>query len=245
MGRGFAGLHRAIESADHTLGQRAREAKRIANGQYRLAHLQSGGIAERQRRNRLVLGIDLEQCNVVARIGAHQFGGVARAVAERHLDVLRTLDDMVVGQHIAASVDHESRTRSFHRHRIFKKVVLHRLRDDVGHRWRRLAIDSDGPRLLLGQTDGTRRVFRRGDRLHLCQFPRAPACTGPIGRRRNQRAQDDPASRSGDGALARRSHRCPSCLHAVDKTRFIGIRPPFYNRRGTTCHCPSALDRRS
>src|SRR5713101_3597860 len=57
---GLAGLHGAAQGADYAGSERGLETERIANGENFLAHLQCGGVAEREGDKFLSLGIDLD-----------------------------------------------------------------------------------------------------------------------------------------------------------------------------------------
>src|SRR6267143_2832508 len=63
---GLAGLHGAAQGADDAGSERGLETERIADGENFLAHLQCGGVAERESDKFLSLGIDLDQSDVVA-----------------------------------------------------------------------------------------------------------------------------------------------------------------------------------
>src|SRR6267143_2404686 len=63
---GLAGLHGAAQGADDAGSERGLETERIADGKNFLAHLQCGGVAEREGDKFLSLGIDLDQSDVVA-----------------------------------------------------------------------------------------------------------------------------------------------------------------------------------
>src|ERR1700722_17750176 len=80
--RGLAGLHRAAERADHSCSKRALKAERISDRQYGLADLQAVGIAHGQSGKVSVLRVDLDECDVVAFVGADKFRVVMRAVSQ-------------------------------------------------------------------------------------------------------------------------------------------------------------------
>ena len=57
-------------------------------------------------------------------------------VPQRHLDRLRVVDDVVVGQNVALIVDDKTRALALLRHRLQKEVAADNGRaGDVDHRW--------------------------------------------------------------------------------------------------------------
>ena len=71
----------------------------IADGDDEVAHRQLLRVAERQRGE--IVGVDLQQSDVGLRIAAHQLGGELAAILERHRDLVRVVDDVVVGDDVA------------------------------------------------------------------------------------------------------------------------------------------------
>ena len=100
----FARLHRAAQRTHHAGGESALESERIADGEHALADQQIAGIAEGQRRNFAPGEINLNQCNVVVRIGADQFSFVTRLIAQSDFDSLGALHDVEVRQNVAVVV---------------------------------------------------------------------------------------------------------------------------------------------
>jgi len=68
--------------------------KRIADGENFLADLQSGGIGREEARRVFPFGIDLNQGDIVALVGADKFRYVLGLVTEHDLDGLRFLYDV-------------------------------------------------------------------------------------------------------------------------------------------------------
>src|SRR5262249_26300876 len=71
---GLAGLHGAAEGTDDASGQRALEAEGIADSENLLADLQSARIPEREHSEFFAFGVNLDEGDVVALVGADGFG---------------------------------------------------------------------------------------------------------------------------------------------------------------------------
>jgi len=80
---------RALDDAG---SERGLETERIADGKNFLAHLQCGGVAEREGDKFLSLGIDLDQSDIVALVGADELRGVVRLVTQNDFDGLSAFD---------------------------------------------------------------------------------------------------------------------------------------------------------
>ncbi len=148
---GLAGLHGAAESADHASGQRGLKAEGIAYSQNFLSHLQAGGIAEIQKGQRFTFGIDLDQGYVIALIRANYFCGIARLVAEYHFDALRFLDDVKIGEDVAARIDYKTGARAFDGDGVHEEIVLGGFGEDVGYCGRSLAVDANVDGFVVGE----------------------------------------------------------------------------------------------
>ena len=105
------GGDRAVQRGDHARGQRAVEAVGRADGVGRVADLDGVGVAERERRQPLATGADLEQRDIGRGVGADDLRGLPRAAADRDLDRRRAVDDMVVGDDVAVGGDDEAGAR--------------------------------------------------------------------------------------------------------------------------------------
>ena len=106
----------AVRRADHAL-QRADDpgrdgavvAERIADRDDRVAHVDGVRVAERERRQRPRVRVDLQHSDVGGRVGADELRLHALVVREAHVDRARALDDVVVRDDVAGLVDHEAR----------------------------------------------------------------------------------------------------------------------------------------
>ena len=77
-------------------------------------------------------------------VGAHDLGSVPVLVAEHYLDTaVRILNDMEVGEHMAAFVENEPRALALLRHRALKKVENQCFRGDVDYRRQHALVDGD------------------------------------------------------------------------------------------------------
>ena len=91
----------AAERADDPRGHGLAQPERVADRQHEIADLQPVGIAERHRGQ--IVGRDLQHRDVGLRIAADQLCRETPVVLGRDLDLCRVLDDMTVGQNIAAA----------------------------------------------------------------------------------------------------------------------------------------------
>src|SRR5271165_351294 len=198
---GLAGLHRAADGAHHPGGQRGLKAEGIADGQNFLSDLQGRGIAESQGRQRFALGIDFDQCHVVALIRANDFCRVARLVAKDYLNALRFLDDVKISEDVAARVDHETGTGAFHGHGVHEEIVLRGFGEDVRNGRRSLAVDAHIDQFVVGEGAIARSsvgVCRRGcvvggrwDGSYVDGLVLTEACADPVRAEQNdQRCED-------------------------------------------------------
>ena len=95
--------------ADDAGRQGAREAEGVADREDRVADGDCVGVAERQRRQRAGVRVDLQDGDVGRRIVADDGRGDLVLAGERDLHLLRALDDVVVRDDVAGLVDHEAR----------------------------------------------------------------------------------------------------------------------------------------
>ena len=85
------------------------EAERIADGDHPVAHALLVGIAPLRRRQQLLVRrFDLEQGDVDAAVGTDQLGLELGVVLEDDGDVFGALNDVIVGDDVAFTVDHET-----------------------------------------------------------------------------------------------------------------------------------------
>ncbi len=89
----------AAAGRDDARGHGRADSERVAHGQDRVADAQGIGIAPLDGRQ-LVLRIDLQHRDVVLGVGADQRRGQLLAVVELDGDLLRVVDDMVVGDDV-------------------------------------------------------------------------------------------------------------------------------------------------
>ena len=128
----LAGLHRATDCADNAGGQGTLETEGVADGQNLLADLERGGIAQRQRGELLALRIDFHDGDVVALVRADEFSGIARLIAEDHLDGLRALHNVIIRQNVAVSVEDEAGACACHGNGILEEIIFRGLGQDIG-----------------------------------------------------------------------------------------------------------------
>ena len=101
----------APQRADDAHRDGLADAERIADGQDHVAHLQLVAVCQRDRRQ--VLPLHLQHRGVCGRVGADDLGVeflVARR--QRHLDLVRAIDDMVGGEDVAVRRDDHARAEA-------------------------------------------------------------------------------------------------------------------------------------
>ncbi len=108
-----ARLDVATARRDDAGGGGAAEAEGIADRDDPVADAGAVGVAERDRRQRL-LRLDLEQGEVGLGVATGELGLEAGAVMERDHDLVGLVDHVVVGDDVTLRVDHEARTGRVH-----------------------------------------------------------------------------------------------------------------------------------
>ena len=99
-----------LERAHDSRRDGAVEAERVSDRDHRVADPHVRGVAQCQRLERLLVGVDLEQRDVRGGVTADDLGVVGLVVqVDRHLR--GALDDVGVGDDVAAVVDHEAGSR--------------------------------------------------------------------------------------------------------------------------------------
>jgi hypothetical protein len=121
-------LHRA-NGADNSRSHGPVQTKRIADRVHVLTYLQvtrfgQDGWSE-------VLGVDLQQRQIVCLVLQNDLRFVGVLIAGGHLDVLRVLDDMVVGNNAAVFGEHEAGTLTALWHHPVKEVEGQSRRSDI------------------------------------------------------------------------------------------------------------------
>src|SRR5271157_2595115 len=133
-------LHLA-DGTDDAAREGSGEAERIADGIDFLADLQIGRVAEDHRLQ--VGGFDLDYGQVMRLVGADDGGLIFLAVVQRHFNLARFGDDVIVGEDVSFFVDNETGALAFLRHQAVKEVEGHDARGYVDYRRDVLAIDVD------------------------------------------------------------------------------------------------------
>src|SRR5882724_5251074 len=192
--RGLAGLHGTAQGADDASCERGLEPQRIADGENFLAHLQCGGVAEREGDKFLSLGINLDQSDVVALVGADELRGVVRLVTQNDFDGLSAFDNVKVCEDIAAGIDDKSGARAFDGHGVHEKVVFGGFGEDVGDGGGSLAVNAhvDG---FVGGESGVALSVRSGaarQGFHAAWLAGSVSCAGPVdAQNEHQRGKND------------------------------------------------------
>src|SRR5262249_38187637 len=96
----------ATGRADDARGDGLLQTERVADGHNGLADLKLCRVAERDQRQ--ALRVDLQKGEVGLRVTAEYLRGHLATVGERHLDLGRTVDDMIVGHDVTVGVDDEA-----------------------------------------------------------------------------------------------------------------------------------------
>src|SRR6201987_1738322 len=118
---GSVGLDEELVVGDADLGARQRrddamghglpDGEGIADGEHHVADLERVGIGEFERRKTFVLRLDAQHREIRARILEHHLGFEFALVRKRYPDLIRSLDDVVVGDHEALGVDEDTRAK--------------------------------------------------------------------------------------------------------------------------------------
>src|SRR5690606_5259008 len=174
-------------------------AQRAANRHDRLAGAQRVGVAQRHDGGHL--GVDLDDRQVGARVGADELAGYRRAVSEDHAQLVAALDDVVVGDDVAVFADDEAGARAG-RHNLIgiaEEAAGEALLVDDRH-YSRADLLEDVGRSRIGTLVAWRRrlvlrrlIARLGDRLGLVGGVRG-------GRRRGRRGLLSGRGGGGDGS---------------------------------------------
>src|SRR5580692_4764209 len=188
--RRLACLHGPPQSAHHSRRQRALKPKRISDRQNFLPHLQFRGIPQRQRHQRLALGLNLYHRHIIALVRSNEFSAITRPVSQHHLNRLRLLHHVEVRQNVPARINHESGSRPFHGHWIHKKVIFRGLGKNIRDRRRGLPVNPHVDRLIVRQRRIPRRnlsclnnftpTSRHRQSLHLPRLSLPPTSSRPI-----------------------------------------------------------------
>jgi len=95
----------ARQRRDDTVRHRLPDAKRIADGEHDVAHLQRVGIGEVEERKALVAVLDAQHREIAALILQHQSGFELALVGERDLHLVGAFDDVIVGDDQSGGID--------------------------------------------------------------------------------------------------------------------------------------------
>ena len=96
----------AAQGADDARCHGLAHAKGVANGQHHIAYLQVLGLS--QHNHGQFVERDFQQCQIGVRVGANDFGRSTAAIGQHDFDVVRILNDMVVGQDVAFGADNDA-----------------------------------------------------------------------------------------------------------------------------------------
>ena len=91
------------ERTDDPGRDRLADAERIAHCQHPVPHLEAVGFGKCDGRQ--FAGIDFQHGQVGFRIGTDDVGGYGLAVGQRHLDFIRSLDDVLIGENVTVRAD--------------------------------------------------------------------------------------------------------------------------------------------
>ena len=98
------------------MGDRLPDREGIADREHYVPNLERVGVSKLERREAFVLRSDAQHREIRARIFEHHVGLEFALVRERHLDLVCSLDDVVVGDDQARGVDENARAeRALHR----------------------------------------------------------------------------------------------------------------------------------
>ena len=95
----------AAESRNDARGYRLADAKGIAHGKHHIAHPQLVAVGEGKRGK--MVRLNLDDRHVGLRVAADDLGDVFAVVGQADLQLVRPLNDMVVGQDISIGTNDE------------------------------------------------------------------------------------------------------------------------------------------
>src|SRR5947207_6041042 len=99
----------------------------------------------------LSLGLNFNESDVVALIGADEFAGIAGLIAENDFNGLGFLNDVKIGEDVAFLVDYETGAGAFDGDRIHEEIVFGGFGENVGDGGGDLAIDAHIDGFLIGE----------------------------------------------------------------------------------------------
>src|SRR5438552_1322331 len=133
----------------------ASQSEGVADGIDFLADLQISGVAQYRRGE--VWRTDLNHCQIMRLIHAHNVSTVFLAVVQGDFDLARIGDDVVIGQDMAFFIDDETRALSFLGHESVEEIEGYRSGGDVHDRRDVVVVD---PNVVL--LFGVERLASRG-----------------------------------------------------------------------------------
>jgi hypothetical protein len=151
----FLALDFAVQRTHDARGQSSREAERIADRQHLLPHLQAVGIAEFEKGGELLLGLDLNQRQIVGWVAMQNLCLVAALIRRHgHLHVGASADDVKVGENLPVGVNQEARSQSLYGLHAEEKIPLIHGAGDVHHAFFRGLVDVDVVGFIGAETGG-------------------------------------------------------------------------------------------
>src|SRR4051812_12399895 len=219
-----AGRQSPLERADHTGAQRLVEAKRIADGECGLSHLQISRGADRDRRRQSARGTQPDDRQIVIGRGSHNGCTDDFAAGETNRDLLGSAHHVIVGHDMAGTVPNEpgagllAHTLTFH----IGRVGCRRCSDHLNHRWRYPF------KKLDGRAFGFSQVAARGNRPWRCRRKQHPVDVGLTEQRGDEQYQHD----GGDPekTLVHEFTPMPTRLARSKQTKTFG--PAWFRRCG-------------
>src|SRR3954451_468497 len=182
-----AGRQSPLERADHTGAQRLIEAKRIADGECGLSHLQISRGADRDRRRQSAGSTQPDDRQIVIGRGSHNGCTDDFAAGETNRDLLGSAHHVIVGHDMAGTVPNEpgagllAHALTFH----IGGVGGQRCSDHLNH-GRRYPFKK-----LDGRAFGFSQVAARGDRPWRCRRKQHPVDVGLTEQRGDEQYQHD------------------------------------------------------
>ena len=101
----------ARQRRDDAARHRLPDAERIADGEHQIADFEIVGIAHRERRQVLLVRIDLEHGEIGALVGEQQLGFEFAPVGEHDADIAAAQDHVIVGDDETLAVDDDARAQ--------------------------------------------------------------------------------------------------------------------------------------
>ena len=117
-----------------TGGDGAAQAERVADRDHPVPNTLFATVAERDIRQRFI-GVDLQQREIGFRVAPNDFRREALTIGQCYLNVMRVIDDVVIGDDVARRIDQEAGAQSMGRLHMRLSLPVEEVAEHLPH-WR-------------------------------------------------------------------------------------------------------------